>query len=260
MKVFRPFSRSFWPNMVMVSGSMRSGTTILQRVLATSSDSNGCSPEFNAPYFAFSSGMKRLSGKKRIRENIRKHTVSFWKLQGRPKLLIAKDPMIAAHIDHFVALTPTIRHVISVRDPRDVLQSVLTVHQKMLAEENPEINIISRLNEIGIVDYVMGIYRSVWAVEDSPNVMISRYESLVVKDEDLRRKLSRFIGSEIHYAPQELAPRQPHPDDRYFATPVAGKEISSSRIGGGRCLPPTIERELLRHSDVFEHFGYSNVP
>ena len=120
MKVFRPFSRSFWPNMVMVSGSMRSGTTILQRVLATSSDSNGCSPEFNAPYFAFSSGMKRLSGKKRIRENIRKHTVSFWKLQGRPKLLIAKDPMIAAHIDHFVALTPTIRHVISVRDPRDV--------------------------------------------------------------------------------------------------------------------------------------------
>jgi hypothetical protein len=243
--------------MIMISGPLRSGTTILQRVVATAAHSNGFTPELRGPYVAYSDGARRLDGKRVIRRAIRAEIVKFWNEQGRPQILIGKDPMITVYISRFVRLTPKVKHIISVRDPRDVIRSALSVRQRMLEDDNPPINAITSYTEIGLVDYVMNIYRAISAIEDRPNVMISRYERLAAKDESLRRDLSIFIGSEISYSPAAISAS--HPEDKYYKTSVSGQEISSSRVGNNQSLPAVVERELGRHQDIIEHFGYSRA-
>lgn len=242
-----------WPNCVMISGPMRSGTTVLQRVLTTASGSNGVVPEFGGALAAYVRGRNKLHGEQLVAEAIRSEFVTFWQKNGRPELLIAKDPLITEHIRRFVDLTPKVRHVISIRDPRDVIQSVLTIQSKMLATADYPVTVITKHNEIGIVNYIMKIYEAIQRIESRPNVMLSRYEDLVVRDEGLRQRLSDFIGREVSYSPENS---DLHPNDRYFSTAISGRDISPSRVGTGKHLPPLAERELGRYPGVIAQFGY----
>lgn len=129
-----------------VVGGPRTGTTILHALICTDESVNDYIAEcsyFTALIKPFLSGWTQFDihtaayfpgGRPEFaayhNQLLRGVLHDIWQQVGRPKKLALKDPMLSGHISTLAQLVPETKYVLSIRDPRDVVASRLTVMRK----------------------------------------------------------------------------------------------------------------------------------
>jgi hypothetical protein len=132
-------------NLIVVTGCMRSGTSLLYSLLCTSPDAGP--PMAPARYLADNLNLyRRYVGVDRsfaddyftadndimatTRRFLRERLDAAWENCGRPRCLIVRSVDLAHMIPLAAGLLPDARFVISVRDPRDTITSMIKVARK----------------------------------------------------------------------------------------------------------------------------------
>ena len=236
---------SFTP--YFVCGAPRSGTTLLLSLICTSRSVNPLSSEcdyltaFVQPYII---GRNRydlhtncyfatLGDFERYHARIMRGVLTdMWRFLESPAKLILKDPGMTRYSNIILKLLPECRMIISIRDPRDVIASRVSIEMRRLGIDTP--------GDIG-GDFITAICREYNAVheyvlalgaDDLKRVKMVRYEQLV--NGIGLPELSAFIGvrdidtGSIWQRSIMMGERKSHNE---WLSPLYGKKMSGDSIG-----------------------------
>lgn len=187
-----------------VGGAPRTGTTILHALICTDPSVNDYIAEasyFTALLRGFAIGWSRFDTHTYAyfadhQELGRYHSQllravlhDIWEHVGRPKKLVLKDPMMSWQIGNLAQLIPETKYVLSIRDPRDVIASRVTVMRK----GNPDVVV----TEQDIVKICSEFNVSYAPLIDGANIFVNR--ALLVPYEGLSRSgdlssVNAFMG------------------------------------------------------------------
>lgn len=136
-----------------VVGAPRTGTTILHALICTDASVNDYIAEcsyftallrpFQSGWSAFDAHTHAYFGGNRQEFAVyhsrlmRAVLHDIWQQVGRPKKLALKDPLLSTQIANLAQLIPETKYILSIRDPRDVVASRVTVMRKA----NPQVTI-----------------------------------------------------------------------------------------------------------------------
>jgi len=220
---------------IFVTGIMRSGTTLLQRVIAQS-----CKVQYTSECDALSviiNSFRSIEQYEAYQHLPREAFVKIYRnfinsffdehaIRSTLRKNVYKDPEALTKIRYYLELMPDVRFVISVRNPLATIASIWRVRNNQLQSgvKSP----ISVLDFEQTVDLVKRLSDEILAAGKSGNVCIVKYEDLVEGNENTICRLGKFIGEKISL---EL------PDDRHhfdrnnpFWTPETGAKIDASSL------------------------------
>jgi len=245
---------------VFVGGAMRSGTTILHRVL--------CTAEGSHPYIAESwylLGQMRLYRDTMERYEVRgedffgpkanfdahmrglfeDHIDSVVRLHSPATLAVLKHPELTAQFPTLGRWFPRSHLVVNVRDPRDTIASIMVVMEKHraagVAPKSAERPAIGKLCNI-----FLGHYR--WMEKAKPKIaeriVLARYETPMASPAETLHGLEQSLGvkfdmqrvmafGEIREKSANLDPehRLAHPFFGAYYSELYNKTLSDERIG-----------------------------
>ncbi len=241
------------PNkIIFVTGVMRSGTTLLHRLVSTCKQSNGLSPEIQEPRLLLQDYIQHPE-KKNYTEELRNIFTKFWGQQNQPHYLIAKDPMLLGCSKELLSLLPEVQLIIALRDPREVINSIFKVISKLKTQKI--VNFLSKMNEFEVIDYVMNELAVVPQIVNKENVLIVRYEDLVSKETTIY-KISNFIDCSLVYDISKTI--GPFDRDSAFYTAFFDQGISNSRVGKFENLSSDVLNYLeSSYSDLLFKIDYT---
>ena len=276
-------------NLIFVAGAMRSGTTLLHQVLCSSPAANpfvhGCRYlTSQIAIYAQYAGADRLyvpdylgdaEGLFDFTKDILDRLLSqTHERLGRPQWLVLKNPELSRLIPQAALLMPDARFVVSVRDPKDTIASMIRV-----GEKHRESKVNSFLAGAGRnIQALCGSYRQFYvpllsAIQGDQTELRKRsffvsYESLIGDTERTIARLSEFCqlplstppgGEEVNWRSKvdgdELA-GDPHWSA--YVTELSGGPISAASIGRFREVLSEAEVEEIdrRCADLSRAFGY----
>jgi hypothetical protein len=208
---------------LLVGGCMRSGTTLVQRLLCAAPGVNPAIAEchyltellaahrqgearfdlFLSDYFASREAFDDF-GRETIRRFLRTLSLRY----PDAKLLVLKNPELAYHFSLAARLLPEARFILVVRDPRDIIASILQV-----AERQRVAGLASPLVEMGrdierLCDFVIGYYADSYSNTQvlQGRLHVVRYESIARGEPAALQALGRFAGLALDGHPAALAP------------------------------------------------------
>jgi hypothetical protein len=232
---------------VFVCGAPRTGTTLLLSLISTSRAANPFSAEcdyFTSLVHPFIVGRNRfdlhtncyfasMEDFERYHANtMRDVLMDMWRFLDRPAKLVLKDPGMTRYANIILKLLPESRMIISVREPKDVIASRVSIEMRRLGSVEPGV--------IG-VDFIDTICREYNAVHEYVltlddvalrRVKIVRYEQLVEGKE--LSGLSDFIGvndidvEQLWKRSIKMGERKSHSE---WMSPLYGKKMSSESVG-----------------------------
>ncbi|MFH0933900.1 MAG: sulfotransferase [Pseudomonadota bacterium] len=246
-KITRPAGSRLSFDPVFVCGAPRTGTTLLLSLICTSRSANPFSAEcdyltaFVHPYII---GRNRydlhtncyfasLEDFERYHADIMRGVLTdMWKFMDSPAKLVLKDPGLTRYANIVLKLLPESRMIITIRDPRDVIASRVSIEMRRLGSVDP--------GDIGI-EFIDAICREYNAVheyvlsldaEDLKRVKMVRYEQLV--EYAGLSDLADFIGvgdidvDLLWKRSVTMGERKSHGE---WVSPLYGKKMSSSSVG-----------------------------
>ena len=146
-------------------------------------------------------------------------------LRGLPDDAVLKDPYLTLHLKEWRDLFRDDRMIVVVRDPRDVVGSMLTV----LRKEKPRANVAEA------VDFIAPFYSEIDKVRRTamPNLLFFRYEDLVGRAPDEVRKLGEFVGRDLSVSEEDFSRRQSLSQRYVQPLPLEfyGRPVTDERIG-----------------------------
>lgn len=232
---------------VFVCGAPRSGTTLLLSLVCTSPSANPFSAEcdyftsFVHPYivgrnrfdlhtncyFASQEDFERYHG-----DIMRRVLSDMWSFLGQPKKLILKDPGMTRYANIILRLLPESKIVVSVRDPKDVVASRVSIEMRRLGVDDPAaipvdfVDAICR-EYVAVHEYVVSL-----SMPDLERIHIVRYEQLVGGEGGAA--LERFIGVD-DLDPELLWQRSVAMGERKihseWVSPLYGRKMTSESVG-----------------------------
>lgn len=145
----------------------------------------------------------------------------IYNLYGNDKKLVHKKPLFCYYFPELDELYPDqCEFIVMVRDPRDNLSSLLKI------KRNEGISCFTLLQE-----YLDCYYRCLNQLRDKSNLLIVRFEDLLVNTEQAMNQIREFTGLELNFNPkEENYPSRRSGDSRYL-TENDGKPINSNNIG-----------------------------
>ena len=239
---------------------MRSGTSLLQQVICTSVDTNpfingcryltgqlelyvkyvGSDSLYIDDYFENKSKFKAFT--KSIIESILSET---WACNGRPNALVLKNPELSIYIPWLADLLPDAKFVMSVREPKDTITSMIKVGERQKKD-----GINSFLANVGSnIDVLSNTYNNYYAptlknlktegLNLERRVLFVRYEDTVNRPDEMIAKLSRFCGISPGRLPEDgdweksssTKKISQHARWRTYLTELSSKPISNKSIG-----------------------------
>lgn len=223
-------------DVIFVSGIMRSGTTLLQRVLANSLKIDTI-PEFT-PLNVIINSFKTLDQYKTFQhlsrdeflglyQNFISDIILKYANNVAKERVIFKDPLAIQSIESFVELMPNIKFVLSVRNPMATIASIYRVRNKQL--EKAENTFISAMDFEGIVNYVKQGCDMIIRLFNSDNIFLAKYEEIVNNSEHTRKRLSNFTECEISFSLPDNSSAFDKNDA--FWTPETGAAVTSTSLG-----------------------------
>jgi protein-tyrosine sulfotransferase len=242
--------------LVLVGGSQRSGTTMLQLLLCANARTNTplteavylrnlvevyrrAKSDFYTTSYYFDDVDEFRQFHARLVDLFLERTAA--RFPGIDTLVL-KDPDLTRLFPDLFELVPTSKFVIIFRDPRDVIASMITVGEK-LAEQNVE-SMFQRRDMRQLVNHYLSFYTPV--VNNRNNsfrerAMVVRYEDLVgERNEEVIEGLKEFTGLKFDFgATEDLddAVRQKLDElrstDRFkpWLTALTGRGVSSDSVG-----------------------------
>jgi hypothetical protein len=263
---------------LFVGGAQRSGTTALQRLLCADHRTQALLPEASylrmlvqaytaaredlehdtAGYFddaedlrTFHSGLVYLF----LERTLARHP--------QAERLVLKEPHLTPHFPALHGLVPEARFVVSARDPRDTIASMLAVGERMQAAG--QAHFFQQRDMTQLARYVKSFYAPLLNAADPAlrgAVLIVRYEDVVRGNAETLAALRGFTGLELDRpAAAEAVPAQgdaTRPRYRPWYTSQSGRPLNPESIGRHRDRLSTdetasIEREC---ADLMQALGY----
>jgi hypothetical protein len=205
---------------LFVGGAMRSGTTLAARLLTSSSETNPLlaesqylgaqldlaarwQPQFDiflADYFADPAAFDAFS-----RETCARFLAVVRARYPDARMIVLKHPETTRYFRRLAEWFPDVRFVVTVRDPRDTIASMLAVGDRLAAKgERGSLAAFGR--DMGkfcelFRSYYAATFRDMGLFEG--RMLILRYEDLVANRNDVIGELARF--SDLRIDPARLA-------------------------------------------------------
>lgn len=252
---------------IFVVGPPRSGTTILYKALAK---------EFFLPECTLVSNVMRLFDETyrycddarfnyyahnftNLAEIFKKpvydllYTASYAVGGQEEKTYIYKDPVLMRYLEYFsLFFGETYKTVVCLRDPRDVVASMVEVYRKQSPEESKE-----KLLEIG-VNLIFPYFQKIHDIDhekiliDKDRVFFLRYEDFVVEDENIIQGLSHFLDLELNtQVKSEYLTESLEKDDPFYSKHY-DKELTDSLIGKYKTI--FNDREIAKLERIFAYY------
>lgn len=262
---------------IFVGGSMRAGTTLVQRLLCTAPDVNDWVPEVHVLRDLITLYRHSMSRRARAREPFFDSTrecadyfarcldnlLRIVRDRHNPNgKLVLKNPELTRYFSELLQLHPTVRFVIVVRDPRDVVASMKVVAERAKAagEALPMPEMSNGIE--GMATLYLQYYRNVIAsplVHEPDRLIFVRYEDIVAETATTVAKLSLWSGLELQ--PEAIARSAAGDDGTVFGASLYGKHISTDSIGNFRTRLDPTETAAVESatSNFMETFGYASI-
>lgn len=245
---------------IFVGGSLRSGTSLLQKVICSSTDTNpfingcryltdqlgvyaqyiGVDNLYIDDYFGNTSKFREFT--KGVIENILAET---WACTGRPDALVLKSPEMSFYIPHLADLLPGAKFVISVREPKDTITSMIKVGERQRKDK-----LTTNHARIGRnIDALCTMFNNYYlptlknleveGLNLKKRVLFVKYEDIVCRPDETLAKVSRFCGISVGRLPESGDWRvskctekiSRHVKWRTYVTDLSSKPISKDSIG-----------------------------
>lgn len=284
--VARSMNTRFRP--IYICGSMRSGTTILQKLICLSSGVNAFAPAARylteqVRIYAQFAGVDSLyvvdylgdaeAFRAFTNDLVDRVLTQAWSIAGKPSALVLKSPELSYLVPSTLEiLGTTARFIFSVREPKDTITSMLYVGERQRAE-----GVTTMLSQTGRnIEALCNVYNSAYVPilqslsnTDSPlreRVQFVRYEDLVTRPEQTQERICAFCEIEPTAIPVEggwpasesIAGLAEHRKWRTYMTDLSSQAISDASIGRHKSLLTAEECDRIddRCRAVREFFGY----
>lgn len=247
-------------NHIFIGGVMRSGTSLLQQVICTSKDTNqfinGCRyltdqlklyAQYSGADSLFADDYFENTGEFRAFTIgiIEKFLAEAWACNGRPSTLVLKNPELTLYIPLLADLLPDAKFVISVREPKDVITSMIKVgtQQKkdgirtFLANAASNIDLLCNTFNNYYAPTLRNLKTEGLNLEN--RVLFVRYEDTVNQPDETVAHISRFCGISPGQLPQDgdwdkssnTEKISRHARWRTYLTELSSQPISAASIG-----------------------------
>ncbi|MDD5585774.1 MAG: sulfotransferase [Alphaproteobacteria bacterium] len=278
---------------VFVGGAMRSGTTMLYGLVCSSPQTNPIMNECH--YLAEQVGLYRHWVSLGLDNNIRDQYFTnleefktysrelitalidrFYERLVPHGILVLKSPLLSQYLWQVHELVPDARYIISVRDPRDVIASILVTAGKIKdwKKEARKQHCFGFLADWGrdmtkLSNYFLSFYRPALVIEPivGDRLMFAKYEKVVQDIPGTVKNVAGILGIEPWefdntkpWYPETTKPlRQEEVNnwttDRYFET-ISGKSVGNFKTAFSNEELAVIERIC---ADYMTKFGYEPV-
>lgn len=275
---------------IFVGGAQRSGTSLLASSLCAGEESN--------PYLGESSSLRRLLdaqshmvqrfddetkfhfGTRPVMQEFMSTTLrSFLGLtlasSAPATSLVLKEPHMTTHFPLIHQLLPEAKFVISIRDPRDTISSMMTVGKKL--KEGGSSHLFATDNVKKMAELVGSFYRPTLLASQKMPMFASavkwvKYEQLVSEPEKTMDELRKFTGLKLEQYDVNDPRKRTHPDKtksreksqtaKPWQSELMGqKSVSTKSVGSfedklSKKQIATIEQTL---PGLIKRFGYKTV-
>jgi tetratricopeptide (TPR) repeat protein len=193
-KTFPPPARAVAPPLVFLTGSARSGTTLLERVLdahpavAAGDESRA----FQSVETHVNMAGPAISAKE-LNISRQRYLKNFWMALGRSgegKVLVDKNPSRTFWLPAFLRVFPELRVLIALRDPRDIMIS-------LYFQDHPNTNCLSFERLARHYQNIMDLWLTVRDWEGLA-WRETRYEDIVADLSKEGGRVTQFLGLEWH--------------------------------------------------------------
>ncbi len=237
-------------------GAIRSGTTLLQRLLSYSPDCNGVVAEcqyllwqmnlYHSWCKLFDPMLEEYFGELEAFERYSQMIVEEFLARARqtlnpPKTLLLKSPQLTPHFPTLCRWNQTTAFVVIVRDPRDVIVSMLEVGERQSQEQMASAIASVGRNMAALATHYKSFYADVLNQRAlmRDRIFFIRYKRLVESPQEVVNAIcSKFglreppAGFEAMIAPEKKSQWHGRMDkERVFWTPFYEKPVDRSRVG-----------------------------
>lgn len=268
---------------VFVGGSQRSGTSIMQQLLCQLPDAN--------PYLYEASFLRQLvstysQGRNGFDRNHDSYFASVQSLRdfmsgvvhafleqvqrhlGGVPHLVLKEPHLTMYWPFLFELVPEAHFLLMVRDPRDVVASMVRVGEKQ--RQNGEESVFTERDIPALCQHLQEFYRLTLGFENAEfrsRLGIILYEDLVADPKATLLQIAQFTGLPFDSLDPSADPTRTlvqqeriQADKAYspWATDVSGKKLAAGRVGNHRTVLTEPEIDQVEHhcADFLNMFGY----
>ncbi len=270
--------------LVFVGGSARSGTTLLQSVLCTDPTTNPlieeCSylrhlvtsyafgrdvfPWQTRDYFDSPDDLRAFAaeGVRRVVDGVRERHGA--------RDVVLKEPLLTPHLPALKELLPEALCVVSLRDPRDAIASMVRVQEKHLAEgRDSDLARLGRDAE-ALARHWRSYHDPLLACEQPgfvSDTLLVRYEELVERPAEIVATLREFTGLPLAgfdpdrpWAHSTMDFQSDAKRSSAWTSPLYGRGVTGARRGAWRDVLTADEAGTIERvcADLIEAFGYAD--
>ncbi|WP_025899617.1 sulfotransferase family protein [Sneathiella glossodoripedis] len=262
---------------IFVGGSMRTGTSLLQHVLSSSSEANDMAFECHyltdqlTIYQKWSQKGERMAADFfGSQQGLKEYTISlvlnFLKSthhhQHKPRFLVLKQPELTPYFPFLAKVLPQAKFITSIRDPKDAVTSMLKVAEKQVRLGRSSNMVVLGRDMAALTKLFLSYYGTLHKMPktDPSQHAFLKYEDLVLKRDILLPKLEAFTGLDLSsYDPEaDWQYTRPREENKAFDTKIRGKGISDQSIGNYKEELNSKEIVIIERTaaDFMKYFKY----
>ena len=267
-------------NLIFVGGINRSGTTLLNGLLCSAEGTNPLIHEssyLKSIISAYHTGLIKYEEHSKYYFNSKQHLLDFSsrifsdfikltrEKYGNPDTLILKHPPLTPNFPYIYCLAANeninVQFIIVVRDPRDVIASLLRVKDKLKKSGDPEWVTLPR-DMRKLSEYYNMTYQPALTYQDNGyknSLVIIKYEDLVCNPDTTANIIKDRTGIAIPdiairngWTNSEIDVKKLESDNNSWVSDGWGKGVTQSMIG--------TYKKSLSEQEVMEINQYCNYP